>query len=130
MGSSNCILNVADCFAGKEASFMARTSKQTAEKLQVAYDRSKDFIGTVTQESRAAYEEARQWVPKHPTAVAVSASVAFCAGAFGYVLGRQRRAQADRSSLSTALERAPEIDLGPFFRFVKIWMLYRIAAKA
>jgi hypothetical protein len=109
---------------------MARSSKETAEMFQSAYDKSKEFIGTVKQESRAAYKEARQWVPEHPTAIAVSASVAVCAGAFGYVLGRQRRAQADRSRFSTALERAPEIDLGPFFRFLKIWMLYRIAAKA
>lgn len=109
---------------------MARTSRETAERLQGAYDKSKEFIGTVTEESRAAYEEARQWVPKHPTAVAISASVAFCAGAIGYALGRQRRAEATRRTLSAALERAPEFDLAPFFRFIKLWMLYRIAAKA
>lgn len=109
---------------------MARISKENAERVQIAYDKSKEFIGTVTQESRAAYEEARQWVPKHPTAVAVSASVALCAGAFGYVLGRQRRARSVAERGLSALERAPEIDLGPFFRFFKLWMLYRIAAKA
>jgi len=109
---------------------MSRTSRDTAERLQDAYDKSREFIGTVTQESRAAYNEARQWVPKHPTAVAISASVALSAAAFGYVLGRQRRARAaDRSALSAALERTPDIDLGPFFRFIKLWMLYRIAAK-
>jgi|KBSMisStaDraftv2_1062788.scaffolds.fasta_scaffold41585_4 hypothetical protein len=108
---------------------MGRTSRETVERFQGAYDKSKEFIGTVTQESRAAYEEARQWVPKHQTAVAISASVAFCAGVFGYALGRQRRA-ANRKTLSAALERAPEFDLGPFFRFIKLWMLYRIAAKA
>jgi hypothetical protein len=108
---------------------MARTSKETAEMFQNAYDRSRDFVGTLTQESRAKYDEAREWVPKHPTAVAVSASVAVCAGVFGYVLGRQR-ALAKRSRFSTALDRAPEINLGPFFRFIKVWLLYRIAAKA
>jgi len=108
---------------------MARTSKETVEMFQKAYDKSKEFVGTVSQESRAAYDEARQWVPKHPTAVAVSASVAVCAGAFGYVLGRQH-ARANRSRFAATLERAPEIDLGPFFRFIKVWLLYRIAAKA
>jgi hypothetical protein len=108
---------------------MSRSSRDTVARLQSAYDRSKEFVGTVKQESVAAYEEARQWVPKHPTAVAVSASVALGAAAFGYALGRQRRAAAERTRLSTALERAPEMDLGPFFRFIKLWMLYRIAAK-
>lgn len=108
---------------------MSRTSRETAEMLQGAYDKSREFIGTVTQESRAAYEEARQWIPKHPTAVAISASVALCAVAFGYVLGRQRHAQADRRGLSATLERTSDMDLGPFFRFIKLWMLYRIAVK-
>ena len=110
---------------------MGRSSKETAERLQDAYDKSREFIGTVTQESRAAYKEARQWVPKHPTAVAVSASVALCAGALGYTLGRQRRSRAaEKRTFAAALGRAPEIDLGPFFRFIKLWLLYRIAAKA
>ena len=108
---------------------MARTSKDTVEMFQNAYDKSREFVGTVTQESRAAYNEARQWVPKHPTAVAVTASVAVGAGVFGYLLGRQR-GLAHRSRLSAALDRAPEFDLAPFFRFVKVWLLYRIAAKA
>src|SRR5215831_8063643 len=101
---------------------MARTSKETVEMFQNAYDKSKAFVGTVSQESRAAYDEARQWVPKRPTAVAVSASVAVCAGVFGYVLGRQQGARANRSRFSAALGRAPEIDLGPFFRFIKVWL--------
>jgi len=107
---------------------MARSSKDT-EMFQNAYDKSREFIDTVKHESRAAYKEARQWVPEHRTAVAVSASVALCVGAFGYALGRQRRARSQRSTLSAALERTPEIDLAPFFRFIKLWMLYRIAAK-
>lgn len=108
---------------------MARTSRDTAEMFQNAYDKSKEFIGTVKQESRAAYKEARQWVPEHQTTVAVAASIAVCAGAFGYALGR-KRTRSERTSFSTALERTPEIDLGTFFRFIKLWMLYRIAAKA
>src|SRR5215467_8496877 len=105
-----------------------RTSRETAEMLQSAYDKSREFLGTVTQESRVAYDEARRWVPKHRTAVTVSASVALCAGVLGYALGRKRRARA--AGLSATLKRAPEIDLGPFFRFIKLWLLYRIAAKA
>jgi hypothetical protein len=110
---------------------MARKSNETAQMFQNAYDKSKEFIGTVKQESRVALEEARRWVPEHPNVIATSASVALCAGVFGYALGRRRaRAVAQRSSLSAAIDRAPELDFGPFFRFAKLWMLYRIAAKA
>ena len=109
---------------------MARTSKETVQMFQSAYDKSKDFIGTVKDESRAAYDEARRWAPEHPKALAVSASVAVCAAAFGYTLGRRWSRSAAERRISAVMDRAPELDLAPFFRFIKLWMLYRIAAKA
>ena len=107
---------------------MARTSTDTAEFVQNAFDRSKDFIHTVKKESRTAYEDVRRWAPQHPTAIAVSASAALCLGAFGYALGRRRSARTETLS-SAAVARAQELDLSPFFRFLKLWMLYRVATR-
>jgi hypothetical protein len=109
---------------------MARTS--TEELLGKAYDRSKDFVGTVRDQSRAVYEEARRWAPKHPTALAVSASAAVSVGLLGYAIGRRRRrarAEAERGAISAAMARAPELSLSPFVRFLSLWMLYRVATK-
>lgn len=110
---------------------MARTSTDAAEFFQNAYDKSKDFIGSVKKESRAAYEDVRRWAPQHPTAIAVSASAALCLGAFGYALGRRRSARTERLSAaaSAAVARTQELDLSPFFRFLKLWMLYRVATR-
>jgi hypothetical protein len=111
---------------------MAQISTDATQMFQNAYGRSKDLIGTVADESRAAYKDVRKWVPQHPTAVAVSASAALSLGALGYALGRRRgRTAARRESLvSTAIARAPQLAVAPFFRFLKLWMLYRIATKA
>ena len=106
---------------------MARTS--TEKMFQNAYDKSKDFIGTVKDESRAAYDDVRRWVPDHPTAVAVSASAAVFVGMFAYALGRRNGARASRGAVSEAIARTPDLDLTPFFKFLKLWMLYRVAAK-
>lgn len=95
-----------------------------------AYDKSKDVMNVVKRESRAIYGDVRDWVPEHLTAVAVSAVVS--AAALGYTLGRRRRAQTPPSTgtVSAAVARAQELDLAPFFKFLKIWMLYRVATKA
>jgi hypothetical protein len=118
-------------FVGKEDQYMARTSTDPAELLQNAYDKSREFVGTVQEESRAIYDEARRWIPKHPTAVAVSASAALTIGVAGYALGRRRaaRAAAGQGTLSAAVARVPELDLSPFFRFLKLWMLFRVATR-
>jgi hypothetical protein len=108
---------------------MARTS--TADLVQEAYDKTKDFVDTVKDESRAMYDEARRWAPKHPTAMAVSASAALSVGLVGYALGRRRwtRTEPERGTRSTAMARVPELDLSPLFRFVSLWMLYRVAVR-
>ena len=103
---------------------MARTS--TERLLRNAYEKSKDFVDTVKDESVAAYEEARRWVPEHRTAVAVSGAAAISVGLMGYALGR-KRAQPARGPFSNAISRAPELDLSPIFRFLGLWMLYRVA---
>jgi len=109
---------------------MARSS-HTEQLFQKAYDRSKDFVDTVKDESRAMYDEARRWAPQHPTALAVSASAAVSVGLVGYALGRRRRTRTEpeKGTGSSARARVPELDLSPFFRFVSLWMLYRVAVR-
>ena len=98
---------------------MARTSTETTKLLQNAFDRSKDFVDTVKNESRAVYQEARRWAPEHRTALAVSASAAVSVGLVGYAIGR-RRGRA-RTEVKRGISR--------FFRFVKLLMLYRVVTK-
>ncbi len=88
---------------------MARSSTDAAKMFQTAYGKSKDFLGTVKDESRAMYEDARRWMPEHRTAVAVSASAAVCVGVLGYAIGRRRadRAADDHGAVAAAIERAP-----------------------
>jgi len=107
---------------------MARSS-HTEQLFQKAYDRSKDFVDTVKDESRAMYDEARRWAPQHPTALAVSASAALSVGLVGYALGRRRRTRTEPERGSGSVARVPELDLSPFFRFVSLWMLYRVAVR-
>ena len=109
---------------------MARSS-HTAQLFQQAYDKSKELVDTVKDESRTMYDEARRWAPQHPTALAVSASAAVSLGLFGFALGRRRRArqEAERTTVSSAIARVPELDLAPIFRFVSLWMLYRVATR-
>jgi len=106
---------------------MARTS--TEEALRNAFEKSKDFVDTVKDESRAMYEEARRWVPEHRTAVAVTGAAAVSVGMLGYALGR-RRAENAKGPIAKAFSRAPEADLSPIFKFLGLWMLYRVAARA
>ena len=109
---------------------MARSS-HTAQLFQKAYDRSKDLVDTVKDESRTMYDEARRWAPQHPTALAVSASAAVSVGLVGYALGRRRRTRTEpeRGTVSATKARVPELDLSPFFRFISLWMLYRVAVR-
>lgn len=100
------------------------TSTDAAELLHTAFDKSKEFVDTIKQDSRAAYEEARRWVPKHPTAAAVSATAAVSVGLIGYAIGRRGRPERKR-----VFDRAPDFDLSPFFRLFGLWMLYRIATR-
>jgi hypothetical protein len=100
------------------------TSADAAELLHTAFDKSKEFVDSIKQDSRAAYEEARHWVPNHPTAVAVSASAAVSLGLIGYAIGRRGRPERRRF-----FERTPDFGLSPFFRLFGLWMLYRVATR-
>jgi len=84
--------------------------------VRKAYDKSKDLVSTVKDQSSAVYEDARRWVPEHPTALAVSASAVLSAGIVGYALGR-RRSRAE--NVSAVMGRALGAVLSPFSKLLK-----------
>lgn len=117
---------------------MATQLKTTSENLSKAFERSKDVFGDVTDRAKDLYSDAQRWVPEHRGTVALvsAAAVGFCL--IGYSAGRrsQRRSSARRVSgpLREAASAVPgqfgEIDLAPVFKFLKLWMLYRVATRA
>ncbi|HKF69164.1 MAG TPA: hypothetical protein VKB36_21615 [Vicinamibacterales bacterium] len=94
---------------------MAATSEAEVF-VRKAYDKSKDLVSTVKDQSSAVYEDARRWVPEHRTALAVSASAAISAGLVGYALGRRRR-RAD--NVFAVIGRPFAVILSPFFKMLK-----------
>ena len=108
---------------------MAATSRDAAKIFSTTYNRSKDLIGSFAQESGNRFEDLGRWLPNHPTAVAISAAVGV--GTLGFlVLGRQRRApQTMTEKAGASAARFPELDIAPFFKFLKLWMLYRVATR-
>jgi len=94
---------------------MAATSEAEVF-VRKAYDKSKDFVGTVKDQSSAVYEDARRWVPEHRTALAVSASAAISAGLVGYAIGRRRRRA---ENVFAVIGRPLALVLSPFFKMLK-----------
>ena len=80
--------------------------------VRKAYDKSKDLVSTVKDQSSAVYEDARRWVPEHRTALAAAIS----AGLVGYALGRRRR-RAD--NVFAVIGRPFAVILSPFFKMLK-----------
>jgi hypothetical protein len=115
---------------------MAAKPKLASDTLLQAYERSKDVLGTVADETQDLYRDARAWVPDHYGQVAILSSAAVGVCLLGYFAGRRSRGTPATQSRSSPLqERAaqavnlPEFDVTPFFKFLKLWMLYRVATK-
>ncbi|CAN5519401.1 hypothetical protein BH23ACI1_BH23ACI1_25780 [soil metagenome] len=110
---------------------MTATRTAATETLSQAYDRSRDVFGVVASETQDLYESARAWVPKHYGTVAVLSSAAAGVGLVGYLAGRRSRPAPARAPqrAQAALPALPELDIAPFFKFLKLWMLYRVATR-
>jgi hypothetical protein len=91
-------------------------------------------MDNVAEQSGQLYGDLRRWIPKHPTAVTVFASTAVGLGVAGYLMGRSRTRPVPQSRMSSALSsisdlRMPELGMAPFFKFLSLWMLYRVATR-
>jgi hypothetical protein len=115
------------------------TAKLTdaSEKLAQAYERSRDVLGTVAGETKDLYHDARTWLPDNYGRVVVLTSAAAGVGLIGYLVGRRSRSMRATAPRPGPLremgavhpEHVPEFDIAPFFKFLKLWMLYRVATK-
>jgi hypothetical protein len=104
-------------------------SRQASQVFRNTYTKSKDLIDTVADQSGELYGDLRRWVPEHRTAVAWSAAAAVGMAGLGYLIGRGRAAEAAEERRSLPAVRMPELDIAPFFKFVSLWMLYRVATR-
>jgi hypothetical protein len=107
-------------------------TKRTAapEKVTQILERSKDVFGTVASETEDLYHEARTWVPDNYGKVAILSSAAAGLCLLGYAAGRRRSRRVARAELPMAgAVQVPEIDIAPFIKFLKLWMVYRVATK-
>jgi broad specificity phosphatase PhoE len=110
------------------------TAKRTAtpEAVSHIFERSKDVFGTVARETEDFYHTAQAWVPEHYATVAVVSSAAVGGCLLGYLAGRRSRSGDVRRLQELEAVRGgqvPEIDIAPFLKFLKLWMLYRVATK-
>lgn len=103
-----------------------------SEKLSHFYDRSRDVFDAAAGEAQDLYQTARTWLPDHYGRVAVLSSAAVGGCLVGYLAGRRSRSRpAHRPGPAVAAlpGHLPEMDIAPFFKFLKLWMLYRVATK-
>ena len=105
------------------------SSRQASRVFENTYAKSKDLIDTIADQSGQLYGNLRRWVPKHQTAATVSAVAVVGVAAFGYAMGRRRTRTTEQPRVVTSAARMPELDIAPFFKFLKLWMLYRVATK-
>lgn len=112
---------------------MAVRSMDVSRNLSKAYERSKDVLGGLSSETKEFYEGARKWVPQHYEVLAVAAGF----GLVGYLAGRRSRPERRLEipkQVKEAAAAAPgaisELDIAPFLKFLKLWMLYKVATKA
>ncbi len=108
-------------------------AKRTAvSDLSRVFERSKDVFGTVANQTEDLYHTVEEWVPENYGTLAVVSSAAAGVCLLGYLAGR-RSASKQRRRLqeleATRASHVPEIDLAPFLKFLKLWMLYRVATK-
>jgi hypothetical protein len=110
---------------------MATEFAQTSEQFSRLYDQSRHLFNDVAGRTKHLYEDAREWVPEHQRTV--WALTGACAGAclLGYLAGRSARQERTLAAqtVSATGGQLPELDVRPIFRFISLWMLYRVATK-
>lgn len=109
-----------------------RQSRDTSEKLSRIYTFSKDAFETVATETKELQQAARDWLPGHRGVVVAVSSSALGAGLVGYLVGRRGGARTQRARQAAEDARhlhQPEIDIAPFLKILKLWMLYRVATR-
>jgi hypothetical protein len=111
---------------------MTAKPRPASDTLRQAYEGSKGALGTVADETKDLYRDARTWAPEHYGQVAILSSAAVGVCLLGYFAGRRSRGTPAAQSRIRPLQEAvniPEFDVTPFFKFLKLWMLYRVATK-
>ena len=115
---------------------MATSLKHATENLSKAYARGEQVFGEVAETTKGLYREGQRWLPEHYREVAIVSATALGACLVGFAAGRTRTrsaavALAETPKQSAAAERGllAEMDIAPFFRFLKLWMLYRVATR-
>jgi hypothetical protein len=115
---------------------MAARLTHASDTLSQVYERSKDVLGSVADETNELYHDARTWVPEHYGQVAILSSAAVGVCLLGYLVGRRSRTTPATQSRTRPLQEMgaqavniPEFDITPFFKFLKLWMLYRVATR-
>jgi hypothetical protein len=108
---------------------MATKRTPAPEKVTQILERSKDVFGSVASETEDLYHAARTWVPDNYGKVAILSSAAAGLCLLGYAAGRRNsRVPRVEAPIAGAVQ-VPEIDIAPFIKFLKLWMVYRVATK-
>jgi hypothetical protein len=101
-----------------------------SDTLLRAYERSKDAFETVAHETQGLYRDARPWMQQNSQLLIAVSSAAAGAALLGYLAGRRRRAPMPAPVRGPQLPAGlSEFDIAPFFKFLKLWMLYRVATR-
>jgi hypothetical protein len=121
-------------FAECQTLEVAMAKQSAADQFSRLYEYSRPVFDEVADRTKHMYADAREWVPEHRGTVATVSTVAAGACLLGYLLGRSgRQPQALPGQMASAAtgirSQVPELDIRPVFRFVSLWMLYRVATR-
>jgi len=121
---------------------MARRLRVFSDRISNGFGQSERLIDDVANKTTRLYRDGTFSIPEHYRAAAMLSATAVASCLVGFAAGR-RRHRRRREQGSTALRPAsqgqapvargpslPEMDLSAVFRFLKLWMLYRVATRA
>src|ERR1035437_64251 len=88
------------------------------------------IASSVYDKSKEMYGAAKEWVPENYGKTIALGSAAVAIGLLGYYAGRGRKPSLPKLSeqpITKNTDNRTDIDLSPVFKFLKLWMLYRVA---